>query len=128
MQASALVSQQIEHIDYEMVTDCGSDVRQRPLTVNAHDRSREHAIWIGSDPRDIEIICDGGSMSIQAQAEKNNTSKGKHVESDGESQQSREMWDPPKTSCTVCQPKTPSEANDRGNMALPCWLSCYLGI
>ena len=102
VQASALVPQQIEHIDYETVTDCGSDVWQRPLTVDTHDRSCEHAIGIGSDPRDIEIICDGGSMSIQAQAEKNDTSKGKHVESDENFQQSREMWVTHKTSCTVC--------------------------
>lgn len=100
-----MVSQQIEYIDYETVTDCGSDVWQRPLAIDAHDRSCEHAIRIGSDPGDIEIISDGGSMSIQAQAEKDDTSKGKHVDLDENLQQSRQMWVTHKTSCTVSDPK-----------------------
>ena len=82
MQASTLVAQHVEYIGYKTVTDCGSDLGQRPLAIDAHDRSCEHAIGIGSDPCDIEIICDGGSMNMHAQAEKDDAGKGNHGESD----------------------------------------------
>ena len=91
VQASTLVPQQIEYIDYKTVTDCGSDVGQRPLAIDAHDRSCEHAIRIGSGPSYVEIVCDGGSMNMHAQAEKDDAGKEKHGRSEENAQQSRQI-------------------------------------
>ena len=110
VQASALVPQQVQYIDYKTVTNCGSDLRQRPLAIDAHDRPCEHAIGIGSNPCDIEIICDGGSMYLHAQAEKKDDGKGKHGESNEDVQQSRPIQVACKTSCIVCEQKAPSAA------------------
>ena len=78
-------------MDYKTVTDCGSDVGQRPLAIDAHDRSCEQAIGIGSDPCDVEIVCDRGSMNMHAQAQKDETGKEKHGRSEENVQQSRQI-------------------------------------
>ncbi len=68
MQTGTLVSELIQHINDNTVSHSGSDVWDRPLAVNANDRSREQAVRIGSHPCDVEVVYDGGCLSEHAKA------------------------------------------------------------
>lgn len=63
VQARRAIAQIILHIHNHAISHCGGDPWERPLTIDAHDRSRLQAIRVGSDPRHIEIVRDCGSMS-----------------------------------------------------------------
>ena len=62
VQTCALIAQQIQDIDNHLVSHSRSQVWQRPLPVDTHDGAHKHAIRVGMDPADIEVVGDGGGM------------------------------------------------------------------
>ena len=72
MYTRAFIAKLVKYIDHETVSYVRSDVWQRPLAIDTNDRSIEKAIRIGSDPCDVEIVGDGGSVGKPARAEHEN--------------------------------------------------------
>ena len=65
MQTGGLIAETVLDVDYHSIADSRSDMRQRPLTVDAYDRPCHGAIRVRRHPPDFEIIsprvstCDG---------------------------------------------------------------------
>ena len=62
MQTGGLILKEIQYIDDDTISHRSRNVGYRPLIVDSNDKSREHAIRIGSDPGNVEIIYNGSSM------------------------------------------------------------------
>lgn len=58
MERSGLVAELVVHIDDNLVAHIDSDLRDRPLVVDANDRSVEGTIRVSGDPSDVEVIGD----------------------------------------------------------------------
>jgi hypothetical protein len=59
MEGGALVAELIIDIDDDLVANGGGHDGQWPLAVDANGWPLEHAIWVGSDPGDVEVVGDG---------------------------------------------------------------------
>ena len=69
VQTRAFVAELIEYIDHDAVSHSRSDVRYRPLAIDAYDGPIEKAIRVCGHPCDVEIVCDGGGVGKPAKAE-----------------------------------------------------------
>ena len=56
MEGSGLVSELIIYIDNDSITNSCFDPWNRPLSIDANDRALPQAVWIPSDPADLEVI------------------------------------------------------------------------
>ena len=80
VQTRSFVAKLVQYIDHNAVSHICSDVRYGPLAVDPYDRSIEKAIRVGSNPRDVEIVCDGGGMGEPAEAKDKNARGREHFE------------------------------------------------
>lgn len=63
MEGGGLVPKLILDIDNNSVSLCRSHGWRRPLAIDTNGRSLEDAIWVGTNPGDVEIIGDGSCFS-----------------------------------------------------------------
>lgn len=80
MQTCTFVAKLVQYIYHNTVSHSCSDVWYGPLAVDSYDRSIEKAIRVGSDPGDVEIVCDGGGMGEPAEAKDKNARGREHNE------------------------------------------------
>lgn len=60
VQGGGLVVQQVEHVNDEPVANVDADGGNRPLPVDADGWTVCHAVGVGRDPGDVEVVRDRG--------------------------------------------------------------------
>lgn len=80
VQTRSFVAKLVQYIDHNTVSHSCSDVGYGPLAVDSYDGSIEKSIRVGGDPRDVEIVCDGGGMGKPAEAKDKNARRREHDE------------------------------------------------
>ena len=63
VQTSRFITQLIQHVDDDLISDIRTDPRYWPLAVDAYGWAVKGTIRIGRDPGDIEIICNCSSLN-----------------------------------------------------------------
>jgi hypothetical protein len=67
MNTGALVPKLIDHIDDDPVSNGGRYVRERPLVVNADDRTWKRIVGVGGDPGNAPVVCNGRGVRREAE-------------------------------------------------------------
>lgn len=62
VQRRRLVAERVECIHNQAVPDVDVYDRGRPLSIDAYCRSGYHAVRVGSDPCDVEVVCHRGGL------------------------------------------------------------------
>lgn len=62
MQRGALVTERVEYIDNDLIPDIGYNGWNGPLSIDSNHRSIKDTVWVGRDPADLKVICDGGRV------------------------------------------------------------------
>lgn len=67
MQRGRLISQRVQHIDDDLVTDICCDGWDGPFPIDANRGPIKGAIWVCSNPTDFEVVCNGGCLDYSGQ-------------------------------------------------------------